>query len=113
MAEIERQLDQWLDKDVVLKQGGVLKRAVKRARERDDEGDDDSAVDDYPEHECGGGAEVQKKKGKKRARHEILRFACPFAKHNPVRFRNVKTCCGPGWVDPHRVKYVFFYTLLG
>ncbi|KAK1754421.1 hypothetical protein QBC47DRAFT_218003 [Echria macrotheca] len=114
MAEIERQLDQWLDNDVVLRhhQGGVAKRAVKRARARDDEGDDEngynSGVDDF---EGGGGGDgggyddtEKKKKGKKRARHEILRFACPFAKHNPVRFRNVKTCCGPGWVDPHRVK---------
>ncbi|KAK4162988.1 hypothetical protein QBC43DRAFT_69153 [Cladorrhinum sp. PSN259] len=31
-------------------------------------------------------------------------FACPFCKHDPAKYRNVKTCCGPGWEDVHRVK---------
>ncbi|KAK4221290.1 hypothetical protein QBC38DRAFT_134884 [Podospora fimiseda] len=31
-------------------------------------------------------------------------FACPFCKHNPAKYRTVKTCCGPGWEDVHRVK---------
>ncbi|KAL2128500.1 hypothetical protein VTI74DRAFT_9100 [Chaetomium olivicolor] len=32
------------------------------------------------------------------------KFACPFCKHDPVKYRSVKTCCGPGWDDVHRVK---------
>jgi hypothetical protein len=32
------------------------------------------------------------------------KFACPFCKHDPGKYRSVKTCCGPGWDDVHRVK---------
>jgi len=32
------------------------------------------------------------------------KLACPFARHDPARYKSVKTCCGPGWADVHRVK---------
>ncbi|CAI6329079.1 unnamed protein product [Periconia digitata] len=32
------------------------------------------------------------------------RFACPFYKHDPVRFRTRRTCPGPGWTTVHRMK---------
>lgn len=32
------------------------------------------------------------------------RFACPFFKHEPHRFRNRRTCPGPGWPTVHRMK---------
>ena len=32
------------------------------------------------------------------------KFACPFCRHDPAKYRSVKTCCGPGWDDVHRVK---------
>jgi hypothetical protein len=32
------------------------------------------------------------------------RFACPFYKHEPHRFRNRRTCPGPGWPTVHRMK---------
>jgi hypothetical protein len=32
------------------------------------------------------------------------RFACPFYKHGPHRFRNRRTCPGPGWPTVHRMK---------
>ncbi len=31
------------------------------------------------------------------------RFACPFARHDPGRYKS-KSCCGPGWVNVRRVK---------
>lgn len=34
------------------------------------------------------------------------RFACPFYKHDPSRYRNRRTCPGPGWPTVHRMKYV-------
>jgi hypothetical protein len=34
------------------------------------------------------------------------RFACPFYKHDPARYRNRRTCPGPGWPTVHRMKYV-------
>jgi hypothetical protein len=33
-----------------------------------------------------------------------IRFACPFYKHSPHRFRNRRTCPGPGWPTVHRMK---------
>ncbi|KAH7555043.1 hypothetical protein BM1_07704 [Bipolaris maydis] len=32
------------------------------------------------------------------------RFACPFYKHDPNRYRNRRTCPGPGWTTVHRMK---------
>ncbi|KAH7411616.1 hypothetical protein DE146DRAFT_627672 [Phaeosphaeria sp. MPI-PUGE-AT-0046c] len=32
------------------------------------------------------------------------RFACPFYKHEPHRFRSRRTCPGPGWTTVHRMK---------
>lgn len=32
------------------------------------------------------------------------RFACPFFKHDPMRYRNRRTCPGPGWPSVHRMK---------
>ncbi|KAF2031671.1 hypothetical protein EK21DRAFT_35713, partial [Setomelanomma holmii] len=32
------------------------------------------------------------------------RFACPFFKHEPNRYRNRRTCPGPGWPTVHRMK---------
>jgi len=32
------------------------------------------------------------------------RFACPYYKHDPDRYRNRRTCPGPGWGTVHRMK---------
>lgn len=32
------------------------------------------------------------------------RFACPYYKNNPGKFRQKRTCCGPGWPTVHRLK---------
>ncbi|KAF2797275.1 hypothetical protein K505DRAFT_334452 [Melanomma pulvis-pyrius CBS 109.77] len=32
------------------------------------------------------------------------RFACPFYKHDPDRYRHRRTCPGPGWPTVHRMK---------
>jgi hypothetical protein len=37
---------------------------------------------------------------------EILRFACPYFKYNPNKYKEWPNCPGPGWPDVHRVKYV-------
>lgn len=38
-------------------------------------------------------------------------FACPFAKHDPRIYMKKRTCCGPGWADIGRVKYVPQFTV--
>ena len=35
-----------------------------------------------------------------------LRFACPFFKHNRLKYREQRSCTGPGWPTVHRVKSV-------
>jgi hypothetical protein len=48
----------------------------------------------------------------KRQRHQIgssegsgdRRLACPYFKHDPESHASRGACCGPGWVDVHRVK---------
>jgi len=34
----------------------------------------------------------------------VAKFACPFYKHEPHRFRTRRTCPGPGWPTVHRMK---------
>jgi hypothetical protein len=71
--------------DVVKGEGGVVKGAVvKRKR--------------------GNPVVVAEKGGKGKGGEGGRKFACPFCRHDPGRYRNVKTCCGPGWDDVHRVK---------
>lgn len=37
------------------------------------------------------------------------KFACPYFKRNPRKYRNWTSCPGPGWEEVHRVKYVVCY----
>jgi hypothetical protein len=34
------------------------------------------------------------------------RFACPFFKRDPSRYKDLRSCPGPGWTSIHRLKYV-------
>lgn len=34
------------------------------------------------------------------------KFACPYYKRNPKKYRTWTSCPGPGWEEVHRVKYV-------
>jgi hypothetical protein len=36
------------------------------------------------------------------------KFACPYFKRNPKKYRKWTSCPGPGWNEVHRVKYVSF-----
>jgi ribosome modulation factor len=33
------------------------------------------------------------------------KFACPYFKRNPKKYRKWTSCPGPGWDEVHRVKY--------
>lgn len=37
---------------------------------------------------------------------ENRKYACPYFKYNPTKYRDWRVCPGPGWADIHRVKYV-------
>ncbi|CCT70488.1 uncharacterized protein FFUJ_06466 [Fusarium fujikuroi IMI 58289] len=36
--------------------------------------------------------------------HEKPKYACPYFKYHPAKYRDWRTCPGPGWNDVHRVK---------
>jgi DNA-directed RNA polymerase subunit M/transcription elongation factor TFIIS len=96
MALFGRQLNQWLDNTP----SELGKGRGKRVRD-----DNDSATEDYVSER--GDSRGKKKRAKREiAATAARRFACPFCKHDPVRYKSVKTCCGPGWTNVHRVKYV-------
>jgi hypothetical protein len=67
--------------------------------------------------DAGGGGDPNDDDGRqnKRPRKDIttytkeefenaLRFACPYYKHNPFKYKDERTCSGPGWQNIHRVK---------
>ena len=113
MARFQESLDRCLDNSVSAATavsaasvggGGVLggvvpRRVVKRGREEEDGGG-------CGELGNGGGRVVKATKKKKVNPKEVpgKKLACPFARHDPARYKSVKTCCGPGWADVHRVK---------
>jgi len=42
--------------------------------------------------------------GTQKDRQTITKFACPFYKRNPEKYKNQRACSGPGWETVHRVK---------
>jgi hypothetical protein len=67
----------------------------RRADEdRDQDKDDDSSRKKPKPHSFTDTERLSKK------------FACPFYKHNPVRYQNIRSCPGPGWDTIHRLKLV-------
>ncbi|KAK7413068.1 hypothetical protein QQX98_008076 [Neonectria punicea] len=72
----------------------------KRQHRRDDGGEDDDDGDD----DDGSRKNKNTKKAKTINDDTRLRFACPYYKRDPQRFKDHRTCLGPGWTDVHRVK---------
>jgi len=82
--------------------GGAPRKGTggqKRQRQRDesDESQDEKRGD-------GNGGNRKTLKRAKTEPEPDKRLACPFYKHNPVKYQNHRTCCGPGWKDTHRMK---------
>ncbi|KAK4151984.1 hypothetical protein C8A00DRAFT_44896 [Chaetomidium leptoderma] len=111
MALFQLSLDRCLDKSVSSSTStagaragagsaaAAVVRRVKRGREEEDDTGKGAVVG-----ELGAGVGGRGAKKKKVSPKEGKKFACPFCKHDPDKYRKVKTCCGPGWDDVHRVK---------
>ena len=90
--------------------GGEPKKPLsgqKRHYQRDDDSsNDDDPLDDGHGGGGGSGSGGGGRNGNKRARRssDDKRFACPYFKHNQKKYTTERTCCGPGWIDVHRVK---------
>lgn len=70
-------------------------RKRKRSEDESENGDGDGDKTKRPNPK----ADNDKGKGK-----EGLRFACPYFKHNPMKYQRWGTCLGPGWEEVRRVK---------
>ncbi|KAK3901892.1 hypothetical protein C8A05DRAFT_34427 [Staphylotrichum tortipilum] len=90
--------------------GAGVRRAMKRAREEEEEDGGPYGMLQGAYQNDGKGnvkseAGVRTKKKKVNPKEvDGPKFACPFARHDPAKYRSVKTCCGPGWGDVHRIK---------
>ncbi|CAM1504800.1 Fc.00g023910.m01.CDS01 [Cosmosporella sp. VM-42] len=70
----------------------------KRQLHRDDQDDNDNDDD------SGGRENRNNKRAKIVSEENRLKYACPYYKFDPERFKSHRTCCGPGWSEVHRVK---------
>ncbi|KAF4440824.1 Nicotinate-nucleotide diphosphorylase [Fusarium acutatum] len=68
----------------------------RKAAERDDPETDNDGE--------GGKREDPRSHGMSIQRHEDPKYACPYFKYNPAKYKDWRTCPGPGWSDVHRVK---------
>lgn len=73
------------------------KRQADRQGESGQEGHSDG--DEHPSDR-----DTSESKGPKRKKTDQRKLACPFFKHDPSKYRDWRTCPGPGWCDAHRVK---------
>ncbi|KAK0737269.1 hypothetical protein B0T21DRAFT_383278 [Apiosordaria backusii] len=98
MALILKRLDECLENPIP---AAPRRRVAKRARD-----DQETAVAD-DRTTAGATDDAIDPRNKKKLKQDTTagrRFACPFFKHNAAKYKLVKTCCGPGWRDVHRVK---------
>ncbi|KAH8647744.1 hypothetical protein BX600DRAFT_518163 [Xylariales sp. PMI_506] len=61
----------------------------------------DRAGDDDGSRKESGKGGSKSSKGKS---PEVQRFACPYFKYHPTKYKDWRNCPGPGWTDIHRVK---------
>lgn len=81
------------------KDGSSNKQTIgkKRQFQRDDDEDGNASNGDDGQRNVNNKRSKTTPDGKRR-------YACPYKKYSPGRFGQVSTCCGPGWIEPHRVK---------
>ncbi|OHE94950.1 hypothetical protein CORC01_09744 [Colletotrichum orchidophilum] len=88
-------------------QAASLKGQSKRAkRSRKHDRSADGQVQDEDEDEEGDKNLMPSAKLSKIKEDAIegAKFACPFFKHNPRKYKTQRPCCGPGWDHVHRIK---------
>ncbi|KAK1848120.1 hypothetical protein CCHR01_09236 [Colletotrichum chrysophilum] len=83
---------------------GKLNPVAKRQHRESGEEPNESDDEDNDEHN-----RVQKKRTKT---GDGRKFACPFYKFDSERWKNERTCCGPGWYEIHRLKEHLYRTHL-
>ncbi|KAF6820305.1 hypothetical protein CPLU01_12796 [Colletotrichum plurivorum] len=82
-----------------------IKRAASAGKlvpgtKRQNRGDKEDGEDDDGE----GGSAPNRTMKRSKTQDNRKRFACPFFKYNQERFKEHRSCCGPGWLEIHRLK---------
>ena len=83
--------------------GATTSKLAGQKRVLQDDDDRDGSRDE--DEEDGSGKDRNKKRSKTDVHDDRPRFACPYFKRDPAKFKNARTCCGPGWTEVHRIKY--------
>jgi hypothetical protein len=66
---------------------------------------DGGSTSQQSHEDAGNGGDPRQRKRNKSEAGTIIRFACPFFKHDMRCFKHPKwSCCWPGWPTVHRVK---------
>ncbi|KAI1084664.1 hypothetical protein F5B20DRAFT_216429 [Whalleya microplaca] len=63
--------------------------------------------DDQDNSSAGGDEGDPNRGGSKRAKKDVeleCKWACPFYKHDPLKYSKHRSCTGPGWPSLHRLK---------
>ncbi|KAF5547850.1 Nicotinate-nucleotide diphosphorylase [Fusarium napiforme] len=68
----------------------------RKAAEEDDQGTDNEDEGGKGQDPWSSGVAIKE--------HEDPKYACPYFKYNPAKYKDWRTCPGPGWNDVHRVK---------
>ncbi|KAH7118695.1 hypothetical protein B0J13DRAFT_613082 [Dactylonectria estremocensis] len=68
----------------------------RKSTERDDGETDNDGEDRHREDQQGNDRPIQG--------DENPKYACPYFKYNPAKYKDWRICPGPGWTDVHRVK---------
>jgi hypothetical protein len=74
------------------------RKADSRKGNDEDENEDESSRKRPKQKQGTSESDVEDKK----------KLACPYFKHNPMKYQNYRGCSGPGWNTVHRIKLVCF-----
>ncbi|KAF9877564.1 hypothetical protein CkaCkLH20_04699 [Colletotrichum karsti] len=77
---------------------GKLNPGQKRQNRGDDQEEEQSENDDKRDQDR------NKKRSKTDGDDNRPRFACPYYKRDPIKYKHHRSCFGPGWPEIHRLK---------
>jgi hypothetical protein len=80
------------------------RRAQPQKRRLSESSDDPSSDGETGGDGGGGNGNGRKDRIDSKRLRTPRRLACPFFKHDPETYGAVRTCCGPGWEQVHRLK---------
>ena len=106
-SDFDGQASGFLQYDAPLATPQALEPAAKMKRVTEPEKSRQDALHDGAQEADGDGRRKKAKRGpvdRVTSGDGGKKFACPYFKRNPKKYRNWTSCPGPGWDEVHRVK---------